>query len=37
MQRWGPDYVIPVDNEYGADNSVYVAKIRWTRPNRLAR
>jgi hypothetical protein len=25
-----------VDNKYGADNSIYVAKIRWGRPNRLA-
>ena len=29
MQRKGPDYIIPVDNERGADNSVYVARIRW--------
>lgn len=29
MQTWGPNYVIPVDNKYGADNSIYVAKIRW--------
>jgi hypothetical protein len=29
MQRNGPDYVIPVDNELGADNSVYVARIQW--------
>ncbi|MCA9230126.1 MAG: exo-alpha-sialidase [Planctomycetales bacterium] len=29
MQRNGPDYVIPVDNPHGADNSVYVAKILW--------
>jgi hypothetical protein len=35
MQRWGPDYVIPPDNEYGADNSVTIAKIKWNRPNRL--
>ncbi len=35
MQRWGPDYVIPVDNERGADNSIFVAKIKWTAPNRL--
>ncbi|MFV2067266.1 MAG: sialidase family protein [Pirellulales bacterium] len=35
MQRWGPDYVIPVDNERGADNSVYVAKIKWHTRNRL--
>ena len=35
MQKQGPDYIIPVDNKYGADNSVYVAKIKWNRPNRL--
>ena len=29
MQRNGPDYVIPVDNERGADNSVYVARVKW--------
>ena len=29
MQRNGPDYVITVDNELGADNSVYVARIQW--------
>jgi hypothetical protein len=29
MQTWGPNYVMPVDNKYGADNSIYVAKIRW--------
>jgi len=36
MQRWGPDYVIPVDNELGADNSIYVAKIKWATPNKLS-
>jgi len=35
MQRWGPDYVIPVNNKYGADNSVFVARIKWHGPNRL--
>ena len=35
MQRFGPDYVMPVDNKYGADNSVYVSKILWKKPNRL--
>lgn len=35
MQRKGPDYVIPVNNQYGADNSVYIARIKWNRPNRL--
>jgi hypothetical protein len=36
MQTWGPKYILPVDNKYGADNSIYVAKIRWNRPNKLA-
>jgi len=36
MQRWGPDYVIPVDNELGADNSVFIAKIKWAEPNETA-
>jgi hypothetical protein len=31
MQRWGPDYVLPVNNEYGADNSVFIARIKWRR------
>ncbi|WP_232105458.1 sialidase family protein [Gimesia panareensis] len=35
MQRFGPDYVMPVDNKYGADNSVYISKILWKKPNRL--
>ncbi|MCA9005545.1 MAG: exo-alpha-sialidase [Planctomycetaceae bacterium] len=35
MQRFGPDYIIPVDNKYGSDNSVYVSKILWKRPNQL--
>ena len=29
MQTWGPNYVLPVDNKYGADNSIYVAKLKW--------
>lgn len=29
MQKNGPDYVIKPDNQYGADNSVYVARILW--------
>lgn len=33
MQTKGPNIVIPPDNKYGADNSVYVARIRWTEPN----
>ncbi len=37
MQTWGPNYVMPVDNEFGADNAVYVAKLKWKSPNRLYR
>jgi len=33
MQARGPQIVIPPDNKYGADNSVYVARIVWDRPN----
>jgi hypothetical protein len=33
MQTWGPNVVIPPDNKHGADNSVYVARIRWDKPN----
>ena len=35
MQKWGPDYVLPVDNEHGSDGSVWVARIRWNKPNRI--
>jgi len=34
MQTWGPNHVLPPDNKYGADNSVYAARIIWDRPNR---
>jgi D-alanyl-D-alanine dipeptidase len=37
MQTWGPNYVMPVDNKYGADNSIHVAKLKWHKPNRLVR
>ncbi len=30
MQTWGPNYVMPVDNKYGADNSIHIAKIKWS-------
>lgn len=33
MQTWSPNIVIPPDNKYGADNSVYVARIVWDQPN----
>jgi hypothetical protein len=32
MQTKGPNVVIPPDNKYGADNSVYVARILWPSP-----
>ena len=35
MQTWGPNHIIPVDNKYGADNSIHIARIKWARPNRL--
>lgn len=33
MQTWSPEIVIHPDNLYGADNSVYAARIRWSKPN----
>ncbi len=33
MQTWSPDIVLRPDNPYGADNTVYAARIRWTKPN----
>jgi hypothetical protein len=33
MQTWGPNIVIPPDNKYGADNSIYAARILWDKPN----
>jgi hypothetical protein len=29
MQTWGPNIVIPPDNAFHADNSVYAARIIW--------
>lgn len=34
MQTWGPDIVIKPDNPRGADNSVYAARIVWSKPNK---
>ncbi len=34
MQTFGPSYVMPVDNIYGADNGVYASRIRWGQPNK---
>lgn len=33
MQTWGPNHVMPVDNKHGADNSIHIAKIKWSTPN----
>ncbi len=35
MQTWGPNYVIPVNNKYGSDGSLWIAQIHWSRPNRV--
>jgi hypothetical protein len=29
MQTWSPKIIIPVDNPRGADNSIYLARLRW--------
>lgn len=29
MQTFSPPLIVPVDNPYGADNSVFAARIRW--------
>jgi hypothetical protein len=34
MQTWGPDFVMKPDNPYGADNTLWSARIVWTRPNK---
>ena len=34
MQTWGPNHAMPVDNDFGSDGSVYVARLHWSRPNR---
>jgi hypothetical protein len=36
MQTWGPNHILPVDNQYGSDGSVWVARIHWSTPNRQA-
>lgn len=35
MQRAGPDHILPLDNPYGADGSVFVSRVQWQNPNRL--
>ena len=37
MQKNGPDIVIPMDNERGADNSIHIVKIKWTTPDPAVR
>jgi hypothetical protein len=37
MQTWGPNFVLPVDNKYGSDGSVWVARIKWAKENKLFR
>ncbi len=32
MQTFSPTLIVPVDNPYGSDNSVFAARIRWTKP-----
>ena len=34
MQTWGPDHGMSVDNEYGADNSIHIAKVKWSEKSR---
>lgn len=29
MQTWSPNFILPPDNAFGADNSVYAARILW--------
>ncbi len=35
MQTKGPHHILPVDNPYGSDGSVWVARIHWARKNEL--
>lgn len=32
MQTHSPMLIVPPDNPYGADNSVFAARIRWAKP-----
>jgi hypothetical protein len=31
MQTWSPNIVLPTNNAFGSDNSVYAARILWKR------
>jgi hypothetical protein len=33
MQTWGPNHILPVDNKYGSDGTVWVARIHWNQKN----
>ncbi|QDU31725.1 hypothetical protein ETAA8_68850 [Anatilimnocola aggregata] len=37
MQTWGPNHIMAVDNKYGSDGSVWVARIRWNEANKAFR
>jgi hypothetical protein len=37
MQTWGPNFILPVDNKYGSDGSIWIARIRWKNDNKLFR
>lgn len=34
MQTWGPNFVMKPDNPYGADNTLWSARIIWEKPNK---
>ncbi|UUO07242.1 glycoside hydrolase [Blastopirellula sp. J2-11] len=36
MQDGSRTHIMPVNNKYGSDGSVFVARIHWDRPNKLA-
>lgn len=33
MQTWGPEHRMPVDNKYGSNGSVWIARLKWNQPN----
>jgi hypothetical protein len=35
VQTSGPNYVLPIDNQYGSDGSIWVVKIHWKQKNNL--
>jgi glycerophosphoryl diester phosphodiesterase len=38
MQTWRrPSHIIPVDNDYGADNSIHIARIKWSDPEGISK